>query len=63
MLDLPDAATRQKLNFHAQFKAQIYKKDKRAKLFMESNDRQAREIAQLSHKPCICIETDSIYRG
>lgn len=63
MLDLPDAATRQKLNLHAQFKAQIYKKDKRAKFFIESNDRQAREIAQLSHKPCICIETDSIYRG
>lgn len=63
MLDLPNAAIRQKLNLHAQFKAKIYKKDKKAKFFIESNDRQAREIAQLSHKPCICIETDSIYRG
>lgn len=61
MLDLPDAMTRQKLNIHARFKADIYKKDKNAILFIESNDKQARDIAKLAGKPCICLETDSLY--
>ena len=61
MLNLESKEERQALHCHAQFKASIYKKDSYAKLFIESNDRQAREIARLSHKPCICVETDSLY--
>lgn len=61
MLDLPDARTRQRSNAHALFKADIYKNDKDAILFIESNDKQARDIAKLSGKACICLETDPLY--
>lgn len=61
MLDLPDAKERQKLNIHARFKADVYKKDNDAILFIESNDNQARDIAKFSGKACICLETDSCY--
>ncbi len=61
MLNLPDAKTRQELNIHARFKADIYKKDNDAILFIESNDKQARDIAKFSGKAYICLETDSLY--
>lgn len=63
MLDLPSKAERIKQNSHATFKAEIYKKLKDTSLFIESNPRQAREIAILTQKPCICVETDEMFYG
>lgn len=56
MLDLPDGETRRRLNCHAQFKADIYSKLK-TRIFIESNPRQAAEIARLAKRPVICVET------
>lgn len=51
MLDVPSAEERRKLNIHASFKAEVYSKLKHAKLFIESDCRQAREIVKYTSKP------------
>lgn len=56
MLDLPSAAERQRLGAHGSFKANYYRRSD-AVLFIESENRQARTIAQLSGKPVLCLET------
>jgi uncharacterized HAD superfamily protein/adenine/guanine phosphoribosyltransferase-like PRPP-binding protein len=60
LIDLPSAAERRRLGTHASHKAKIYK-DSNAILFYESDLKQAREIAQLSGKPVLCIEDMSLY--
>ena len=62
MLDLPNKEARIRSNSHAKFKASIYEKVG-AVLFLESNDKQAREIAKLTGKQVICVETDCMYCG
>ena len=62
MLDLESKEERIRLKSHAKFKAEVYQLTK-ASLFIESNDKQAREIAKLSGKQCICVETDIMYSG
>ena len=62
MLNLGSKEERIKLKSHAKFKAEVYQITK-ASLFIESNDAQAREIAELTGKPCICVETDIMYEG
>lgn len=62
MLDLPDAATRRRLRPHARFKAEVYRKDAGAKLFVESCGHQAPEVARLSGKPVLCIETQTLFK-
>ena len=44
----------------AQFKAEIYKNDD-AQLFIESEENQAKEIAELSGKPCLCVKNNKLY--
>lgn len=61
MLNLETARERQQKNCHASFKANIYKNDNEAILFIESNNSQAKNIATLSGKPCLCVETDMLY--
>ena len=61
MLDLPTKEERQKKNAHAKFKAEIYQSLPNATLFVESESRQAEEIALLSGKPCICTQNDCLY--
>ncbi len=56
MLDLPDKESRMAAGCHASFKASVYK-DVAAPVFIESSSRQAREIAHLSGKHVICMET------
>lgn len=46
----------------AQFKAEIYKNDD-AQLFIESEENQAKEIAELSGKPCLCVSTNTLFGG
>lgn len=45
----------------AEFKAEIYKKQTWAKLFVESSDKQAQEIHQITNKPVYCVETNRMY--
>ena len=59
MLDLPNAEERRRRGAHGQFKAQIYAQLE-TDLFIESEDAQAMEIARLSGKPVLSIETQSI---
>jgi orotate phosphoribosyltransferase len=56
MLDLPDRAARVRANAHAAYKAAVYK-ETGADLFIESDPRQAREIAALSQWSVFCTET------
>lgn len=46
-----------------EYKASIYKEKANYNLFIESNDYQARRIAELSNKPCLCVETNKLYQG
>jgi uncharacterized HAD superfamily protein/hypoxanthine phosphoribosyltransferase len=55
MLDLPSAAERRRQGAHASFKASVYV-ETGAGLFVESEDQQAQEIAELSGKPVLSIE-------
>lgn len=61
MLDVKTAEERRKLGLHAKYKAEIYKKLKQCKLFVESEPRQAKEIFKLTGKPCVCVATDEYY--
>lgn len=61
MLDLPSKEERIRLKAHASFKAEIYKQIEDAEIFIESNPKQAQEIAMLAKKPAICVETDEFF--
>ncbi|MBW2998222.1 phosphoribosyl transferase, partial [Candidatus Woesearchaeota archaeon] len=56
MLDLPDMKTRQKLNLQGKFKAEVYNEKSDTILFIESSERQAKEIAELTQKPVLCTD-------
>ena len=56
MLDLPNAAARQKANIHAKHKAKEFSKSHYT-LFVESDKRQAIEINQRTKKPVFCTES------
>ena len=62
MLDLPDAATRRRLNAHAGFKAGFYRAST-SPLFIESEVGQARRIAGLSGKDVLCVADHQMYRA
>jgi len=50
------AIVRRKLNDHGKRKAMVYR-DPEYKLFIESSDRQAKEIHKLTGKPVFCTDT------
>lgn len=64
-LYLFDAQSREERNQSnispAQFKAEYYARDRKARLFVESNDNQARQIYEITHKPVFCVETNIMY--
>ena len=62
LLDLPSKLDRIRTNAHASFKAQIYRKRPET-LFIESERKQAIEIAFLSGKDVFCTETMSYIAG
>jgi len=62
MLDLPDKATRQKLNMYGKYKADIYKQTK-AVLFIESSPKEAIEIHSITLKPVYCLGDGYFYKG
>ena len=45
----------------AAFKADIYRLRPWAKLFVESDDRQAREIHAITRRPVYSVETNKMY--
>lgn len=59
MLDFPDKAARLRWGKHGEYKGLFYKKSN-ANLFIESSLSQAITIANISHKPVICVETNSL---
>ena len=61
MLNGYTAEERKKLNLHAKFKAEQYKKLKDIQLFIESDKRQAEEISKLTGKLCFCASTDELF--
>ena len=61
MLDLPDKATRQKLNMYGKYKADIYKQTK-AVLFIESSPKEAIEIHSITLKPVYCLGDGYFYK-
>lgn len=48
---------RRRMNDHAQRKADVYLRTPEAKLFVESDMRQAQRIFELTKKPVLCIDT------
>jgi len=56
LLDLPTGEERRRLGIHASYKADIYKKDTEAVIFLESDAGQAADIAKMSGKTVIWTE-------
>ena len=46
----------------AQYKAMVYGNTDWAILYIESDDKQAQEIARLTHKPVFCYDTGKMYK-
>lgn len=44
------------------YKADFYKKNDKYKLFIESDDHQARVISEMAKKPVYCVETNKLYQ-
>lgn len=61
MLSGYTAEQRRKLNLHAKFKAEQYKKLSDIQLFIESDKKQAQEISKLTGKLCFCASTDELF--
>lgn len=60
MVDLPSAAERQRLGSHAAHKAKYYL-DSGLDFFIESDDRQAREISRITKKSVYCVDATQVY--
>lgn len=59
MLDLPSREERIKWGRYGEFKGEYYKNNNQV-LFIESNKKQAQIIANISNKPVICLECNSL---
>lgn len=61
MMDAATPAERSRNGAHWKFKADFYKSQKSALLFIESCPRSALEISRLAGKPALCPETATMY--
>lgn len=61
MFDAPNRETRN-LTAPWKYKGRIYRDSPWAKLFIESDPKQAEEIFNLSGKPVLCYENGKFYR-
>jgi uncharacterized HAD superfamily protein len=59
----PSAAARQQAGDHARGKARWYERRPQARLFVESDLGQAREIARLTGRPVLCTDSMEMYAG
>ena len=60
MLDLPNKTERLKWNNYGNYKGTYYKEKEDCILFIESSFFQAKQIAEISHKPVYCVETNTM---
>ncbi len=63
MTGVKSAKERRQLNCHASFKGEVYKSLNGAILFIESDQNQAREISEISHKDVICVSDSSYFEA
>ena len=63
MLDLPSMKERRRLKCHAEFKAKIYAQKEDCSYFIESDRKQAQQIAYMTGKQVICVTTDEYFRN
>lgn len=61
LLNLPNKNERIRQKAHTRTKIEFYLKHKEFKLFIESNEKQAIEIAKATKKPVICVENNTYY--
>ena len=61
MMNFATKEERVKSGSHGRFKAEHYKRIKNADIFIESSERQAEEIAELSGKLVFCTDTHKVY--
>ncbi len=61
MMNFATKEERVKSGSHGRFKAEHYKRIKDADIFIESSERQAEEIAELSGKLVFCTDTHKVY--
>jgi uncharacterized HAD superfamily protein/hypoxanthine-guanine phosphoribosyltransferase len=61
MLNLKNKEERLKAGTHGKFKGEIYKKIEKACIFIESDSKQAVEIANISKKMVFCVENQQYY--
>ncbi len=62
LLDLPSAAERVRMRAHHKHKSEVYRRVG-ARLFIESDDTQAAEIAQTTGRPVLCATNMKLYSG
>lgn len=60
LLNLPSKAARIAWNRHGEYKGEYYKQHPEYVIFIESSSRQAKIIADVSHKPVYCVETNTL---
>jgi uncharacterized HAD superfamily protein len=60
MLNMESAEERRRTGCHGRFKGEVYR-SKKSQFFIESDARQAHEIAQLAAKPVFCIADRQVY--
>ncbi|MEX1137664.1 MAG: phosphoribosyltransferase family protein [Balneolales bacterium] len=61
MPDLAGLKTHQKRNAQITFKTQVFKKYTGSRLFIESEQKQAMEIANITGKPVLCFSNQKLY--
>lgn len=62
LMDIDTKEERLKLGNHGKYKGQIYKSSRCTHIFIESDDNQAKEIAEISGKACYCTSSGNFYR-
>lgn len=62
MLNVATKEERIRLGAHSKFKAQVYLESPDTEMFVESEPKQAEEIAKITGKPVICTANDKLYK-
>ena len=60
MLNMASAEERRKTNCHGRFKGEVFR-SRPEQFFIESNPKQAQEIAEIAGKPVFCTENREVY--
>lgn len=63
MMGVETAEERQKLGNHAKFKGEVFRNETDAVWFIESDENQAKEIAEISGKTVFCVNSTYVYQA